>query len=762
VKTMILKELKWNLKWALIGCAAWTLCLAGYAMNWFFDQTRTYENLLSLEVQAVTFVGFPAFGFLLGFLQIFFESRRDAWAFLVHRPLSRRDIFWSKVIAGLLLYFAAFLIPALVFLGWLLLPKELPIPFEWRVALPALSDFLSGMVCYFAGLLVGLRQARWCGSRLWPVLTAALLLFLLLSLMILPLDDSAGPVESAIVQLIWLVISAMLIVLALAVYGAFMAGGAFSRQPRICKWALGLNLMLAGAFLFAFCWLFLGEFVANVMDSLQVWSWSKGAENCEVLRFPAKEWSSDLRVTKDGRVVTVVSMKTNPLGQVPWQNSSSGPRITAILDELGKPMEEYKNYVGEELFNFTYETLHLISLDSILWSPSSHYGHRDQEAPFERVWTNEDKTISWFFYPRHGRFFGYSLNWRTDAPLSYTPLGSAGPDGFQSSSAKSQLRFPAPVNPRQKIAPLYHSESDIYWIDFQSSQVQLVFSAPKGEFIVRSGNYPDSLRQHRTQRGGGASPVEPEKEKDIYLLTSGNHLVFINRDKGVLADINLVGVLDPDDVVNAGRALDKGLYFLETKERMIAFFQDGRIQAQYKLPSEPPSRGLPLYAYRSENTWETVCDCLKRLALPIAAPPVFFLALRVIRYAEHQCNQRFLAKYNHRIPPDSNTAWKLFLVESWYAIGPSLAAALLALLFCNRRLRKYPFSRGEKITWRLLMLLMGPGALLALYALYDWPAKEPCPACGKMRVVNRENCEFCGAPFTPPAPTGKEMFGNDE
>ena len=88
--------------------------------------------------------------------------------------------------------------------------------------------------------------------------------------------------------------------------------------------------------------------------------------------------------------------------------------------------------------------------------------------------------------------------------------------------------------------------------------------------------------------------------------------------------------------------------------------------------------------------------------------------------------------------------------------------ALLALLFSDRRLRKYPFSRSEKIAWRFLMLLMGPGALLALYSLYDWPAKELCPACGKMRVVNRENCEFCGAPFTPPAPTGKEIFEKDE
>jgi len=31
-----------------------------------------------------------------------------------------------------------------------------------------------------------------------------------------------------------------------------------------------------------------------------------------------------------------------------------------------------------------------------------------------------------------------------------------------------------------------------------------------------------------------------------------------------------------------------------------------------------------------------------------------------------------------------------------------------------------------------------------------------------MRVVNRERCEFCGAPFTPPAATGKEIFEKDE
>jgi len=762
---MILKELKWNLKWAVIAGVAWTLCLAGYAMNWSFDQTRTYENLLPFEAQAVTFVGFPAFGFLLGFLQIFFESRRDAWAFLVHRPLSRRDIFWSKVIAGLLLYFAAFLIPALVFLGWLLLPKELPIPFEWRVALPALSDFLSGMVCYFAGLLVGLRQARWYGSRLWPILVTFLVSLLLLILGTWPKDPITRILVPRLWFAIWFLIFVISIALPLAAYGAFRTGGTFSRQPRLCRRALALILTIAGAAFFAFCWLFLTVSVVGIMNMLQRRLESPRIYHDMVLRYPAKTRSSKLAVTKDGRVVTIVFEQTNPTRQS-YNSSPDYAPITAILDESGKPMEEFKAYIGNRFLStlsnsslptFQSETLYIEYLrpssDRENGQPRS-FGYRQQ--PFYLQHGAQEKDAHWFYYPKRRLFFGYL---RTGEPpfVSYQSLGSCGRNGFQLPTAPHAIPFDPPIIEGVYYgAGQYYTQSEVYRIDFQTRETKRVLSLPQGESIAaiasppKAPQSPDEIMMYYSMP---SAPILKEREKDVYVLTNEKRLLFIHSDEGVLAEINLANVLAPMETVSVGCIPDKKLYFVQTDRRLLEFSKDGQILAQYKLPTAPVFAELRYVDIMYGNlvlgnTWQISMYCWKLATRPISIPPLLFLAWNVSMY---------LQRHDTPSPPIPFLG-KAVLVRSWYEGGSCLVGALLALLFCNRRLRKYPFSRGEKITWRLLMFLIGPGALLALYALYDWPAKEPCPACGKMRVVNRERCEFCGAPFPPPAPTGKEIF----
>ena len=45
-----------------------------------------------------------------------------------------------------------------------------------------------------------------------------------------------------------------------------------------------------------------------------------------------------------------------------------------------------------------------------------------------------------------------------------------------------------------------------------------------------------------------------------------------------------------------------------------------------------------------------------------------------------------------------------------------------------------------------------------MQSLLERPAREPCAVCGKKRVVTRELCEHCGAPFGAPALDGTEIF----
>ena len=120
-------------------------------------------------------------GLLFGLLQILPEQRRDQWAFLVHRPVPRDVIFGGKVIAGLLLYLLATLLPAVITLAWRAMPGHIPAPFDMRLALPGLADILTGTAYYFAGLLIALRPARWYGSRVLPLPAAVICSFMVIA-----------------------------------------------------------------------------------------------------------------------------------------------------------------------------------------------------------------------------------------------------------------------------------------------------------------------------------------------------------------------------------------------------------------------------------------------------------------------------------------------------------------------------------------------------------------------------------------------------
>ena len=93
------------------------------------------------------------------------ERQRDLWAFLVHRPATRTQIFLGKILAGVTLYLLAAGLPLAVYLIWMLTPGHVAAPLEWAMLQPAAVLFLSGILYYFAGLLTGLRQARWYASR---------------------------------------------------------------------------------------------------------------------------------------------------------------------------------------------------------------------------------------------------------------------------------------------------------------------------------------------------------------------------------------------------------------------------------------------------------------------------------------------------------------------------------------------------------------------------------------------------------------------
>ena len=71
--------------------------------------------------------------------------------------------FAGNIIA--FVYLLALGIPFVCFETWKARPGNLLAPYHWRMSLPWLADILSGLVYYFAGMLMAQRAARWYGSR---------------------------------------------------------------------------------------------------------------------------------------------------------------------------------------------------------------------------------------------------------------------------------------------------------------------------------------------------------------------------------------------------------------------------------------------------------------------------------------------------------------------------------------------------------------------------------------------------------------------
>ena len=71
-------------------------------------------------------------GLAMGILQTWFETRPDNFAFVVHRPIARREIFIAKAAAGLLTIYIALALPAIYVVAWAATPGHIPTPFQWR------------------------------------------------------------------------------------------------------------------------------------------------------------------------------------------------------------------------------------------------------------------------------------------------------------------------------------------------------------------------------------------------------------------------------------------------------------------------------------------------------------------------------------------------------------------------------------------------------------------------------------------------------
>jgi hypothetical protein len=263
MKALIYKELRENLK------LAFPVFLLLTVVCWFAAWDG--GGILGAESLRIFGLGCAGFGAALGWLQIHHERPRDLWAFLVHRPIARTEIFFAKIIVGLLIYFLAVSLPVLGYLIWISIPGHLSAPFEWGMALPAAGWTLLGPLWYFAAMLTSLREARWYASR-WMGLVA-----------VLPVQALALKLPG--LPLFWqfeLAIGLLTATLALAAWGSFQTHGGYQGQPLPGKAALAAALAL-GTSVVVLVAIALLAFVLHLPNSRANYAVTKAGAVCRVV-----------------------------------------------------------------------------------------------------------------------------------------------------------------------------------------------------------------------------------------------------------------------------------------------------------------------------------------------------------------------------------------------------------------------------------------------------------------------------------------------
>jgi hypothetical protein len=108
------------------------------------------------------------------------------------------------------------------------------------------------------------------------------------------------------------------------------------------------------------------------------------------------------------------------------------------------------------------------------------------------------------------------------------------------------------------------------------------------------------------------------------------------------------------------------------------------------------------------------------------------------------------------LPPPVHVEFDDKIYKSWNLLSYTLA--LVCSVIGWTLARRYNFSTTASIGWTLFIFLLGIAGLLTFMCVQEWPVREICTNCKKFRAVDRESCEHCEAPFSPPEKNGTEIF----
>jgi hypothetical protein len=672
---IVQKEFRENFKWALLLMLVFSALLISDLKQMANTDVHFFEINLPGMFNTMAILT-PLIGLMIGFAQVVRENRGDKWGFLTHRPVSRSTLFWGKAAAGILLYTAAIALPWISSLVWLSMPGHVPLPFDPHMALPGAADLLCGIVYYFAGLLTGMREARWYATRTLGIGAGLVCSFAC---------QAAGRFEWAVAF-----IAGGVVINGAAAWGTFVGGGRYETQPRITRFATGIAVGTGLLIVCFFTFLILGLFVFGGDAGSQPGRYSVDTE-----------------------------------GNIVRQLFEAG-RIVGIEDQQGRPVEKYK---GPEARDTSMRGVveRGIGISSFRTGvvPNSF---RSTRVFFRTLIPDatdvEDRRLRWYYVPREDLIAAYDS--RT-ARL----IGWMGPAGFSAGERPPEQRFTRPLLDEDSIRqPLIAFKDAVYRLDLGQRRIEKIFTPSAGESVLGAeGSNSYDVSAYVSDARAGFDGIATTQR---VVVQSRNGAVEISMP----FDPRAAGY-DQVSVIRPVYAPDKPTFIWYSGYRM------NRLQPAPELVTKFDVNDAVVARYELQPLGSSA-------SMPWGAAPVFLLVPVTARAALAN-PWRFV---HARIDLSEGMSQSQRMVFWLLSSLSSLVSA--ATMFA--RGRKFAFASGRKWTWTAIGFILGPFGFLLMLALIEWPARERCPACWRMRVVTHERCEHCSKPFVPPQHDGTEVF----
>lgn len=713
MKSLVWKEFRENVKWAVVP----PLVFVGQLWLYGVCLCDNYFRFVSF-VAAV-------FGGALGILQTASESQGDRRSLLLHRPLSPSRIFLAKALTGGGLYLAAMGAPLALFVVQKVIPghfvPHLPLSMRGMLLLPWLADILTGLVYYFAGMLVGLRDGRWYGSRCLGFFAAMLCTLLVWNL-----------------AAFWQALLAILLfggLAATAAWGSFLTADDYEAEPFFAKIALGCTI-LSGLTLLSVGGKTIIE--GTLIDSRHY------------------RTNSQYLLDRHGRVLV-------------WHRQAKGRPQIQITDADGNVPVEFQQHAESAKMYAELSKLTAPAAGSDSFQIRSYRSFERIFVPFANRSTPYGE--SWCYVPSEGLLVGYDI-------LGQHLIGRIGPDGFTPIGEQPAARFGGDLTfrntDRSRVSqgPDYLAfPSGVYTVDFAHRDVKKLFAPPAGETVLGAGMWrggSNGAAMDREEFPGVEFLKSTEFPEGSRLVVNTDHALYIlNSDGKAVLSAPLVYETQVYDTV---------AYQLEDPLRIVVQYGPSvhlPLAARKVMPiqlveygasgNELSRRTLPVLPVdepaMNHQPWFGLATPPAEAALLIG--PVYGDIYRSTPDRLHKLSrlQEWLFDFNSAILPQpvdlhyglSNGRVRL------YAAGILLNGLLFAVL-CYWLARRYAFSWRRRLVWACCGFFFGPAGLLLMFAIQDWPARIACASCGKPRIVTRITCEHCGQPHAPPVEDGTEVI----